>query len=201
MLWVGWFGFNGGSALTATDDASAAIINTHVAAATASLVWLLIEKLSVGKPTSVGWATGAIAGLATITPAAGYVGPGASIIMGLAGSVVCYYAIQLVKQKMKIDDSLDVFAVHGVGGMLGSLMLAIFVSESFGGVGYSEGGSMGAQFAAQALGVGAVALWSAVGTVILGMMVSLVFPMRVSEDEEREGLDITSHGERAWEFD
>ncbi|MCB2087241.1 MAG: ammonium transporter [Sphingomonadaceae bacterium] len=201
LLWVGWFGFNGGSALTATDDASAAIINTHVAAATASLVWLLIEKLSVGKPTSVGWATGAIAGLATITPAAGYVGPGASIIMGLAGSVVCYYAIQLVKQKMKIDDSLDVFAVHGVGGMLGSLMLAIFVSESFGGVGYSEGGSMGAQFAAQALGVGAVALWSAVGTVILGMMVSLVFPMRVSEDEEREGLDITSHGERAWEFD
>ncbi|MCP5396662.1 MAG: ammonium transporter [Sphingomonadaceae bacterium] len=201
LLWVGWFGFNGGSALTATDDASAAIINTHLAAAVASLVWILIEKLSVGKPTSVGWATGAIAGLATITPAAGYVGPGASILMGLAGSVVCYFAIQLVKQKMKIDDSLDVFAVHGVGGMLGSMLLAVFIAEGFGGVGYSEGSSMGSQFAAQAIGVGAVALWSAVGTVILGLAISVVFPMRVSEDEEREGLDITSHGERAWEFD
>ena len=201
LLWVGWFGFNGGSALTATDDASAAIINTHVAAATASLVWLLVEKLTVGKPTSVGWATGAIAGLATVTPAAGFVGPGAAILFGFSGSVLCYSAIQLVKQRLHIDDSLDVFAVHGVGGMLGSLLLAVFLAENLGGTGYAEGMTMGSQLVAQAIGVAVVALFSAVASAILALMVSVIFPMRASEVEEREGLDITSHGERAWELD
>jgi Amt family ammonium transporter len=201
MLWVGWFGFNGGSALSATDDASAAIINTHLAAAVASLTWLLVEKFTVGKATSVGWATGAIAGLATITPAAGYVSPGSAIVLGVLAGVVCYGAIQLVKGRFKIDDSLDVFAVHGVGGILGSIMLAVLISDYFGGVGYSQGMTMASQLGAQIIGVGAVALWSAVASVILALMVGLFFPMRVSEDEEREGLDITSHGERAWELD
>ena len=201
LLWVGWFGFNGGSALTATDDASTAIINTHVAAATATLVWLLIEKLSLGKPTSIGWATGAIAGLATITPAAGFVGPGAAIVMGVLASVVCYYAIQLFKWKLHFDDSLDVFAVHGVGGMLGSLLLAVFLSSGFGGLGYGEGATMASQLIAQAIGIGAVALFSAVATAILALMVSVLIPMRASEDEERDGLDIAAHGERAWELD
>ena len=201
LLWVGWFGFNGGSALTATDDASTAIINTHAAACAAAMVWLLIEKFAVGKPTMVGWATGVIAGLATVTPAAGSIGPGAAILLGILGSVVCYGAIQLVKNRMGIDDSLDVFAVHGVGGMLGALMVAVFMAQSFGGTGYGEGVTMGSQFASQAISIGVVALWSAVGTAILALMVSMVFPMRASEDEEVEGLDISSHGERAWELD
>ncbi len=201
MLWVGWFGFNGGSALSASADASAAIINTHVAASVAALVWLLVEKFTVGKATSVGWATGAIAGLATVTPAAGFIAPAAAIFLGAAGSVVCYGAIQLVKGKLHVDDSLDVFAVHGVGGIIGSIMLAIFVSEGMGGTGYAEGMSMGSQLGAQLAGVGIVAAYSIIVSAALAWAISLLFPMRVSEDEEREGLDITSHGERAWEMD
>lgn len=201
LLWVGWFGFNGGSALQANDDAAAAIIATHAAAATAAMVWLLVERIMVGKPTSVGFATGAIAGLATVTPAAGFISPGAAILFGAAGAVVCYFAIQLVKQKLQIDDSLDVFAVHGVGGMLGSVMLGLFMSESLGGVGYADGMNMVAQTFAQLIGVGITIIWSVIASVILALMASMVFPMRVSEDAEREGLDITSHGERAWEFD
>ncbi|OAO04802.1 ammonium transporter [Sphingomonadales bacterium EhC05] len=201
LLWVGWFGFNGGSALTATDDASAAIINTHIAASTAALMWILIEKFKVGKPTAVGVATGAIAGLATITPAAGYVGPGASILIGASAGLVCFFAVGLVKNGFKIDDSLDVFAVHGVGGILGSLMLALFVSEGLGGIGYAGDMAFGSQFVAQMIGVGAVAIWSAVATAILGFGISFILPMRVSEDDERDGLDISSHGERAWDLD
>lgn len=201
LLWVGWFGFNGGSALTATDDASTAILNTHAAASAAALLWILIEKFTVGKPTSVGFATGAIAGLATVTPAAGMISPGAAILLGAAAAPVCYGAIQLIKQRLHIDDSLDVFAVHGVGGMTGSVLLGVFISPMFGGTGYAQGMDMGGQLLAQLAGVGIVALWSAVATAVLALAVSLFFPMRVSEDEEREGLDIASHGERAWEFD
>ena len=201
LLWVGWFGFNGGSAFAATDDASSAIINTHVAASSAALVWLLIEKFAVGKPTMVGWATGVIAGLATVTPAAGSIGPGAAILLGILGSVVCYMAIQQVKNRMGIDDSLDVFAVHGVGGMLGALLVAVFMSGTFGGTGYGEGVTMGGQLANQAISIGIVAAWSAIGTAILALMVSLVFPMRAKDDDEVEGLDITTHGARAWELD
>ncbi|MEO9462918.1 MAG: ammonium transporter [Marinomonas sp.] len=201
LLWVGWFGFNGGSAFAATDDASSAIINTHVAACSAALVWLLIEKFAVGKPTMVGWATGVIAGLATVTPAAGSIGPGAAILLGIMGSVICYLAIQQIKHRMGIDDTLDVFAVHGVGGMIGAIMVAVFMSETFGGVGYGEGVTMSSQFIGQLASIGIVAVWSAVGTAILALMVSMVFPMRSGKDEEQEGLDITSHGERAWELD
>ena len=201
LLWVGWFGFNGGSTLSATDDAASAIINTHISACAAALVWLLIERITVGKATSVGFATGAIAGLATVTPAAGFISPGAAILFGAIAAMACYSMIQLVKKKLQIDDSLDVFAVHGVGGIIGSLLLAVFISPSLGGTGYAEGMNMTTQLAAQTVGVGVVAIWSAVASAILAVGVSLVFPMRVGEVAEREGLDITSHGERAWELD
>ena len=201
LLWMGWFGFNGGSALAANDDAAAAILNTHVAASVAALAWIAIEKWQVGKPTSVGFATGAIAGLATVTPAAGFISPAAAMLFGLIASAACYAAIQLVKQRLQIDDSLDVFAVHGVGGITGSLMLAVFLDPALGGTGYAEGMAMLSQLGAQAAGVGAVALWSAVATAIVALAVSLLIPMRVSEDAEREGLDIASHGERAWDLD
>lgn len=201
LLWVGWFGFNGGSALTASDSAASAIINTHIAASTAALVWLAIERVTFGKPTTVGFATGAIAGLATITPGAGFVAPGAAIAIGAIAAVLCYFAIQLVKNRLRIDDSLDVFAVHGVGGMLGSLLLAPFLSPALGGAGYADGMVMGSMLGAQALGVAAVAVWSAVATAVAALAVSLFLPMRVSEDDERQGLDIASHGERGWEFD
>src|SRR6185503_13937595 len=127
--------------------------------------------------------------------------PGAAILFGAVAAGVCYPMIQLVKQKLQIDDSLDVFAVHGVGGVTGSIMLAVFITPALGGTGYAEGIGMASQLAAQAIGVGVVAAWSAVASAVLAVGVSLVLPMRVSEDTEREGLDITSHGERAWEFD
>ena len=201
LLWVGWFGFNGGSALAANDDAAAAIINTHVAACAAALMWLVIERFAVGKATSIGFATGAIAGLATVTPAAGFISPGAALVFGIAAASVCYPMIQLVKFRLQIDDSLDVFAVHGVGGIVGSMLLGAFLSPALGGTGYGEHMGMASQLVAQAIGVGVVAVWSAVASAILAVAVNLVFPMRVSEDEEREGLDLSSHGERAWELD
>lgn len=201
LLWMGWFGFNGGSALAANDDAASAILNTHVAASMAALVWLAIEKWQVGKPTSVGFATGAVAGLATITPAAGFVSPAAAMLFGALAAGVCYAAIQLIKQRLEIDDSLDVFAVHGVGGMIGALLLALFLDPALGGTGYAPRMTMASQLGAQAIAVGAVALWSAVATVIAALAVSFVVPMRVSEEAERDGLDLASHGERAWDFD
>ncbi|MBP6581608.1 MAG: ammonium transporter, partial [Sphingorhabdus sp.] len=202
LLWVGWFGFNGGSALAANDDGAAtAIIVTHLAASVAALVWLLLEKMKVGKATAVGFATGAIAGLATITPAAGSVGPLGSVILGALAGLVCFYAVHFVKGRLQIDDSLDVFAVHGVGGIIGSILLAILAAPLFGGNGYAEGMGMGSQLWAQIKGVGIVGVYSAVVTLIVGYMVSMIFPMRVSEEEERDGLDISSHGERAWDLD
>jgi ammonium transporter, Amt family len=203
LLWVGWFGFNGGSAVAATASASNAIINTHVAASVAAMVWLLIERISFGKPTSVGFATGAVAGLATVTPAAGFISPGAAILIGAMAAVVCYYAIQLIKLRLKIDDSLDVFAVHGVGGMLGSVLLGVFLSAGLGGAGYDSAGagSMGGQIGVQALAVAVIAVFSAVASALIAIAINLFVPMRVSEDDELQGLDITSHGERAWEFD
>jgi ammonium transporter, Amt family len=202
LLWVGWFGFNGGSALAANDEGAAtAIIVTHLAASVAAIVWMAIERIKVGKATAVGFATGAVAGLATITPASGSVGPLGAIILGLLAGVVCFYAVSLVKGKLQIDDSLDVFAVHGVGGIMGSILLAVLASQSFGGNGYADGMTMASQLWAQIKGVGIVAVYSAVVTLIVGYMVSMVLPMRVSEDQERDGLDIASHGERAWDLD
>jgi ammonium transporter, Amt family len=201
LLWVGWFGFNGGSALAATDSASSAIMNTHLAASAAALIWIGLERWRIGKATSVGIVTGAVAGLATITPAAGLVGPIGGIGLGLLGGSVCFFAVQLVKQKIKIDDSLDVFAVHGVGGILGSLIMPVFFLESLGGPGLEQGVSLLNQFVAQGIGVTVVILWTAIVTVITALMVSMVIPMRVDEEAEHDGLDLTSHGERGWELD
>ncbi|MFM9935498.1 MAG: ammonium transporter [Novosphingobium sp.] len=201
LMWAGWFGFTGGSALTATDDAATAIINTHAAACAAALTWLLIEKLTSGRPTAIGFATGAVAGLATVTPAAGFIAPGAAILFGFAAAALCYPMVRLVKQRLEIDDSLNVFAVFGMGGMLGALLLAVFLEPALGGVGYGEGMGLARQLFAQGAGVAIVAAWSALGTVIAALAVSMVIPMRVTEDEEREGLDRASHGERAWEFE
>ncbi len=206
LLWVGWFGFNGGSALAANDEGAAtAIIVTHLAASVAACVWMLLERIKVGKATAVGFATGAVAGLATITPASGSVGPIGAIILGLLAGVVCFYAVGLVKNKLQIDDSLDVFAVHGVGGIMGSILVAVLMSDNpnlyLGGRGYAEGMNMASQLWVQVKAVGIVAVYSAVVTLIVGYMVSMVLPMRVSEDAERDGLDIASHGERAWDLD
>lgn len=201
LLWVGWFGFNGGSALAANDAAASAIINTHVGASAAALIWLLIERIKVGKATAVGFATGAVAGLATITPAAGVIGPGGAMVLGVLAAIICFWFVGVVKNTLQIDDSLDVFAVHGVGGILGSVLLAVFASEWLGGVGYAEGAGMASQLWAQIKGVAFVAAYSAVVTLIIGYMVAMLFPMRVSEDQERDGLDISSHGERAWDLD
>jgi ammonium transporter, Amt family len=201
LLWVGWFGFNGGSAVAATDDAASAIINTHAAASTAALVWILIERLPVGKSTGIGFATGAIAGLATVTPAAGFISPGSAILMGLVAALACYPMIQVIKKRLEIDDSLDVFAVHGIGGITGSLLLALFMAPMLGGTGDPASYSTVSQLGGQAIAVFVVALWSAVASAVLALGVSWVMPMRVSDDAEREGLDIASHGERGWEFD
>jgi Amt family ammonium transporter len=201
LLWVGWFGFNGGSALGASTDAALAILNTHLAASAAALCWIGLERIKLGKPTTVGLATGAIAGLATVTPAAGQIGALGAIGLGALAGLVCFYAVQLIRNRLGIDDSLDVFAVHGVGGMLGSILLAPLATTALGGVGYAEDGGALTQLVAQLVGVGAVALWSAIWTVVLAMVVSLFLPMRVSGDAEREGLDLASHAERGWELD
>lgn len=201
LLWVGWFGFNGGSAVAANDDAASAIINTHAAACAAAMVWLLIERLTVGKSTAIGFATGAIAGLATVTPAAGFISPGAAIVFGAIAASICYPMIKVVKSKLEIDDSLDVFAVHGIGGMAGSLLLAVFMAPQLGGTGDAASYSIVGQLGGQAVAVFVVAGWSALASALLTIGVSWLLPMRVSEDTEREGLDIASHGERGWEFD
>jgi Amt family ammonium transporter len=201
LLWVGWFGFAGGAALAANDDAASAIINTHIAASVAALAWLALEKWKAGKPTALGFATGAVTGLVTVTPAAGFISPAAAIVFGVAAAGVCYAAIDLIKRRLKIDDSLNVFAVHGVGGITGSILLAFFLHPALGGTGYAEGMTMASQLIAQMAGVGVVTLWSAVATAVIALAVSMLIPMRVSEDEEREGLDLASHGERAREVD
>ena len=198
MLWVGWFGFNAGSALAANGDAGMAMLVTHISAATGSLVWLTIEWMKFGKPSLVGIVTGMVAGLATITPASGFVGPMGALIIGLAGGIICYYAVSLVKHTLKIDDSLDVFAVHGVGGAIGILLVAVLVDTSFGGSGLGEGMSIGSQFGVQLTGLVAVLVWSAIASVIICLIVKAVVGLRVSDDQELEGLDITSHGETGY---
>ena len=201
LLWVGWFGFNGGSALAASDDAAAAILNTHLAASAASLVWIALERVRIGKATGIGIVTGAVAGLATITPAAGYVGPVGAILLGAAGGALCLFAVGIVKQGLKIDDSLDVFAVHGVGGMLGSLLFPLLILPVFDGPGYEAGTGLSGQLVAQAIGVAVVAIWTAFATALIAFIISYALPMRVSEEAEHDGLDLSSHGERGWELD
>ena len=198
MLWVGWFGFNAGSALAADANAGMALLVTHVAAATAALTWMFAQWFHHGKPTLVGIATGTIAGLATITPASGYVGPVGALVIGFAAGVVCYVMAHIVQRVLKLDDSLDVFAVHGVGGMLGILLTSFFAATVLGGLGLE--GSMGHQLWVQAVGVGATVVWSGVLTWLILLFVKVVLGLGVSEDEEARGLDISDHGERGYDL-
>ena len=183
MLWVGWFGFNAGSQGGASVAAGMTMLVTHIAAATASLTWMVIEKLKTGKAGLVGIVTGMVAGLATITPASGHVGPMGAIILGLLAGSVCYFACSFVKDKLRIDDTLDVFAVHGVGGMMGSLLVAFVGVKALGG----SVENAGSQFGTQIVGVGVTAIWSVVGTIIVVMIIKATIGLRVSEDEENEG--------------
>ena len=198
MLWVGWFGFNAGSALTAGADAGMAMTVTHISAATATLVWIVIETVKFGKPSLVGAVTGAIAGLASITPASGYVGPVGALVIGLVGGTVCYLGVMLVKHRFKIDDSLDVLAVHGVGGALGILLTAVFAAAALGGVGLAEGQTMGSQALIQLTGVVAVLIWSVVVSFLIIKVVQAIAGLRVSAEVEEQGLDINVHGERGY---
>ncbi len=203
LLWVGWFGFNGGSALAANGDAGMAILATHMSAAAGALTWMFLEWIRYGKPSALGAVTGMVAGLGTITPASGFVGPAGGLMMGLAGGFICFNATVFLKQKLKIDDSLDVFPVHGVGGALGTILAAVFASASLGvfsGQGYNEGMTMGSQLGVQVTGVLATGIYTAIVTFVLLKLVDIVLGLRVSEDEETEGLDLNQHNERGYDL-
>jgi Amt family ammonium transporter len=196
MLWVGWFGFNAGSALTAGSSAGMAMVATHISAAAGSLAWMTCEWIRHGKPSVLGIVTGMVAGLGTITPASGYVGPVGALIIGISAGVVCYFATQYIKRVLKIDDSLDVFPVHGVGGALGTLLTAVFAAESMGGLGLET--SISSQFVTQAIGVTATVVWCGAITFIILKVLDAVIGLRVSEDDETEGLDLVLHNERGY---
>jgi len=198
MLWVGWFGFNAGSQLAANEAAGLTMLVTHIAAATASLTWMVIEKIKTGKAGLVGIVTGMVAGLATITPASGNVGPVGALILGFLAGAVCYFACGLVKDKLGIDDTLDVFAVHGVGGMMGSILVAVLGTSTFGGSGVDD---MISQLRTQFIGVGITAALSVVGTVVIVLILKATTGLRVSEEEENEGLDQSVHGESAYSLE
>lgn len=198
MLWVGWFGFNAGSALAADGSAGMAMTVTHLSAASGAIAWSVMELIRYRKASLVGAVTGMVAGLATITPASGSVGPVGGMLLGLAGGVVCYSVTQLIKQRLKIDDSLDVFAVHGIGGALGSLLVAFFVATALGGHGLAEGMTMGSQLGVQAFGIVLVAVWSGVLTFIIVKVLKMFVKFRVDEETEVQGLDLTMHGERGY---
>ncbi|MDD2737820.1 MAG: ammonium transporter [Methylomonas lenta] len=197
MLWFGWFGFNGGSALTADGSAGMAIVVTHIAAAAGSLTWMTIEWLRFGKPSVLGIVTGMVAGLGTITPASGFVGPVGGLVIGIIAGVVCFLATQFIKRVLKIDDSLDVFPVHGVGGCVGSILTGVFAAESFGGLGLG-GVSMSEQVGVQALAVLATIVWSGLFSYILLKLINMSIGLRVNEDEEVQGLDIVLHEETGY---
>jgi len=207
LLWVGWFGFNAGSALEANDTAALAFVNTLLATAAATMSWLFGEWIMKGKPSMLGAASGAVAGLVAITPACGYVGPMGSLIMGLLASVVCLWGVNGLKRLLGADDSLDVFGVHGVGGIMGALLTGVFAAPSLGGQGIfdyvankvsADPYSIIDQVTTQATAVGTTILWSGIVSLIAYKLVDIVIGLRVPEEEEREGLDITSHGESAY---
>lgn len=202
MLWVGWFGFNAGSALAADGSAGMAMLVTHLSAATGAVSWMAIEWLKHGKPSGLGAITGMVAGLATITPASGSVGPAGALILGLSGGIVCYYCTLSLKQKLRIDDSLDVFPVHGVGGIVGTLLAGIFVSGGLGvfsGNGLADGMTIASQLGVQIFGIVVVALFTLVVTAGLLRVVSAVTAgIRISEEEEQIGLDIVDHDEKGY---
>jgi Amt family ammonium transporter len=196
MLWVGWFGFNAGSQLSAGGSAAMTMLVTHLSACAAALVWMLLEKVRNGKIGVVGMVTGLVAGLATVTPASGDVGPMGAIAIGSLAAVVCYFAVSLIREKWHIDDSLDVFAVHGVGGILGTILLAFFGQKSLGGLGIVK--PVGEQLLIQLTGLGVTIVWSALATVILFFLVKKTIGVRVTQEQEYEGLDRAEHGENAY---
>ena len=199
MLWVGWFGFNAGSNLEATAGATLAMMNTFIATAAAILGWTLVEALTRGKASMLGAASGMVAGLVAITPACGTTGPVGAIVLGFVASIACYFFVTTIKHRLGYDDSLDVFGIHGVGGIIGAIGTGILAAPSLGGTGFiAEGGTMGAQLYAQILGVVITIVWSAVVSIVALYIVKATVGLRVKEDAEREGLDLTSHGERAY---
>ncbi len=198
MLWVGWFGFNGGSALAADQTASMAILVTHIAASIGAFSWILIEWFRFGKPSLVGMATGMVAGLATITPASGFVGVQGAIILGISGGVLCYIAVDLIRIKLKIDDSLDVFAVHGVGGILGTILCGFLISTSWGGVGFDDGLLAIDHIKIQSYAVLVTIIWTVIVTYVILKIISLFTSLRVDEENEIEGLDTSTHGESGY---
>jgi Amt family ammonium transporter len=203
MLWVGWFGFNGGSALAANGDAAMAMLVTHISAATAAITWMFYEWVKFGKPTALGMVTGIIAGLGTITPASGFVGPAGALVIGFLAGVVCFNAVIFVKQKLKIDDSLDVFPVHGVGGIIGTLLAGIFAASSLGifsGQGLAEGMTISSQLGVQFVGVISTIIYTAVATFIILKIIEPITGLRVTDDEEQQGIDITSHEEKGYDL-
>lgn len=198
MLWVGWFGFNAGSAVAAGSDAGMAMLVTHISAAAGSLAWMFMEWWRYGKPSVLGIVTGMVAGLGTITPASGFVGPIGALAIGLSAGVICFVATGYIKRSLKIDDSLDVFPVHGVGGILGTTLTGVFVASSLGGAGLAEGVSMGGQVFTQLIGVVATVAWTAIATFAILKVVDVIVGLRVNEEEETDGLDISQHEERAY---
>ncbi|MBC7454700.1 MAG: ammonium transporter [Massilia sp.] len=207
MLWVGWFGFNAGSALEAGDVAALAFINTLLATACATISWVFGEWITKGKPSMLGGASGAVAGLVGITPACGYVGPMGALVIGLLAGIICLWGVNGLKRMIGADDSLDVFGVHGVGGILGALLTGVFAAPQLGGQGIfdyatnkmsTDAYSIGSQVWIQAQAVGTTIIWSALVSLVAYKLVDLVIGLRVPEEEEREGLDITSHGESAY---
>ncbi len=198
MLWVGWFGFNGGSALAADQTASMAILVTHIAASIGAFSWILIEWFRFGKPSLVGMATGMVAGLATITPASGFVGIQGAIILGISGGVLCYVAVDIIRIKLKVDDSLDVFAVHGVGGIIGTILCGFLISSNWGGVGFDEGLSAVDHVKIQSYAVLITVIWTVLVTYIILKVISLFTSLRVDEQNEIEGLDTSTHGESGY---
>ncbi|MBI5016560.1 MAG: ammonium transporter [Deltaproteobacteria bacterium] len=204
MLWVGWYGFNAGSALAANGSAGMALLATHISAAAGALTWMMVEWRRYGKPSVLGVVTGMVAGLGTITPASGFVGPGGALVIGIVAGLVCFTATLRVKRVFKIDDSLDVFPVHGVGGMLGTLAAGVFASKGLGvfsGNGFAPGiTTLGRQIGVQALGVAATVVYTAVVTLVLLKIVDAVVGLRASEEQEIQGLDIALHEERGYDF-
>jgi Amt family ammonium transporter len=198
MLWVGWFGFNAGSALAANGDAGMAMLVTHISAACGAFTWAVMEWIKHGKPSVLGTVTGMVAGLGTITPASGYVGPFGALVIGISAGIVCFYATGFIKRSLKIDDSLDVFPVHGVGGIMGTFLAGIFVAARFGGIGFADGVTMGSQIGVQLLGIVAVLVWTVVFTFITLKLVNAMVGLRVSDEDETEGLDISQHDERGY---
>jgi Amt family ammonium transporter len=198
MLWCGWFGFNAGSALAADGSAGMAMLVTHIGAATGAFAWMVLEWLRFRKPSVLGIVTGMVAGLGTITPASGFVGPLGAIAIGGAAGVLCFFCTNYMKRTLNIDDSLDVFPVHGVGGILGTLLTGVFAAAYFGGVGYPENQTMGGQVLVQAVGILAVGAWSALATWVLLKVAGAAAGLRVAPEEETEGLDTVLHNEKGY---